>query len=106
MDRKGFSKSCPSYYETTLLIFLVSSYKDQLKIVNNVVFVKLKRNSIILYRQLQSPRPSQCPSLGRALRWVLGLVSAPIEKPASKAILLLLLYDHKNMTSRTTNSEI
>ena len=61
--------------------------KSQLKIVNNVALVKLKRNFsqtinaftnwvMFLYGQLQSPRPSQCPPFGRALRRALGFVAA------------------------------
>ena len=74
-----------------LLIFFEVNCKNQLKIVNNVVFFKLKRNfnqamnaltnwMIFLYWQLQSHRPSQCP---RALRRTLGFVFARKETSAS-----------------------
>ena len=38
-----FSKSCP-YYGTMLLIFFNFNCKNRLKIVNNVVVVKLNRH--------------------------------------------------------------
>ena len=44
MDWKGFSKLVPGYHGTMLLIVFVFNRKNQLKIVNNVVFVKINRN--------------------------------------------------------------
>ena len=74
--------------------FSVFQLQKSLKIVSNVVFVKLKVNFsqakkrltnwlMFLYGQTQSPRPSQCPPFGRALRRALGFVSARIETSAS-----------------------
>ena len=71
--------------------FSVFNWKIQLKIVCNVVSVKLKRNfsqaiNALLIDDVSiraATKPSECPPFGRALRRALGFVSARIETSVS-----------------------